>query len=74
MTDPIDHLEAAMYATLVPGAPQIKVARLVTDACDIDNLPPENTINAALERLVTRHDIDAFGIIKRWRHSEIRRS
>ena len=74
MTDPIDHLEAAMYAALAPGAPQIKVARLVTDACDIDNLPPENTINAALERLVTRHDIDAFGIIKRWRHSEIRRS
>ncbi len=69
----INDLEMAMYEALVPGRPQIKVAMLIARAFGTANLPAEESIDAALERLVERHDIETFGMTKRWRHSEIRR-
>ena len=71
--DSINDLEMAMYETLVPGKPQIKVAMLIVRAFGTDDLPAEDGIDAALERLAERQDIETFGMIKRWRHSEIRR-
>ena len=71
--DKINDLEMAMYETLVPGRPQIKVAMLIVRAFGTDDLPAEDSIDAALERLAERQDIEAFGMIKRWRHSEIKR-
>ena len=71
--DNINDLEMAMYETLVPGRLQIKVAMLIVRAFGTDDFPAEDSINAALERLAERQDIETFGMIKRWRHSEIRR-
>ena len=69
----ISELEIAMYEPLVPGRPQIKVAMLIVRAFGIDGRPAEDSIDAALQRLAKRQDIETFGLIKRWRHSEIRR-
>ena len=71
--DKINDLEMAMYEALVLGRPQIKVAMLIVHAFGTDDLPADASIDAALERLVMRQDIEAFGVIKHWRHSEIRR-
>lgn len=69
----INELEMAMYEALAAGKPQIKVAMLIVRAFGTDDLPAEDSIDAALERLAERQDIETFGMIKRWRHSEIRR-
>ena len=58
---------------LVPGKPQIKIAMLIARVFRTDELPSDDRIDAALERLAARQDIEAFGVIKRWRHSEIKR-
>lgn len=71
--DNINDLEMAMYETLVLGRPQIKIAMLIGRAFGTHDLPAEDSIDAALERLAERQDIETFGMIKRWRHSEIRR-
>lgn len=71
--DKINDLEMAMYETLVPGRPEIKVAMLIVRAFGTDDLPAVDSIEAALERLAERQDIETFGMIKRWRHSEVRR-
>ncbi len=71
--DNINDLEMAMYETLVPGRPEIKVAMLIVRAFGTDDLPAEDSIEAALERLAERQDIETFGMIKRWRHSEVKR-
>ncbi|MEO1176208.1 MAG: hypothetical protein AAFV87_03470 [Pseudomonadota bacterium] len=71
--DNINDLEMVMYETLVPGRPEIKVAMLIVRAFGTDDLPAEDSIEAALERLAERQDIETFGMIKRWRHSEVRR-
>ena len=69
----ISDLELAMYNRLVAGKPQIKVVMLIARTFEADALPADDCIDAALERLAARHDIETFGLIKRWRHSEIRR-
>jgi len=66
-------LENAMYEALVPGAPQIKIAALIVRTFGTDELPHECSIDAALYRLIARGDITSFGVIRRWRHSEIMR-
>lgn len=71
--DNISNLELAMYDTLVAGKPQIKVAMLIVCTFGTNDLPAEDSIDAALERLAERQDIETFGMIKRWRHSEVRR-
>lgn len=73
MSSDISDLELAMYDALVAGKPQIKVAMLIVRTFGTDDLPAEDRINAALERLADRQDIETFGVIKRWRYSEIRR-
>ena len=73
MIGDISDLELAMYDALVAGKPQIKVALLIVRTFGTDDLPADDRIDAALERLADRQDIEAFGVIKRWRHSEIRR-
>ena len=70
----VKDLEIQMYETLVPGAKQIKVAALIYDAfCERDDWPPDAEINEALGILISREDIQSFGIITKWRHSEILR-
>ena len=71
--DSINELETAMYETLIPGKPQIEVAMLIARTFGTDEYPADASIDAAVERLMTRQDVEAFGVIKRWRHSEIRR-
>lgn len=71
--DTINDLEMAMYETLAPGQPQIKVALLILRAFGTDDPPAGDRIDAALERLAGRQDIETFGMIQRWRHCEIRR-
>jgi len=71
--DSINDIEATMYETLLPGKPQIKVAMLIGPAFRTDNLPDDDLIDAALMLLAKRQDIQTFGAIKRWRHSEISR-
>lgn len=70
--DNVREVEAALYETLVPGKPQIKVAMLIVRTFT-EEIPAENTIDSALERLVLREDIKLFGLNNRWRHSEIKR-
>ncbi|MBM1312035.1 hypothetical protein JQT66_17480 [Sulfitobacter mediterraneus] len=72
-TDSISDLETAMYEALDPGKPQIKVAMLVARTFGDCELAADDTINIALERLASRADIQSFGLINRWRHSEIKR-
>lgn len=76
-TDDLARIEAQLYATLVPGAKQIKVALLVVRAfppnSSKQDCPDDETIDRALGRLVTRPDVRSLGPIHRWRHSEIMR-
>ncbi|MGR3647647.1 MAG: hypothetical protein ACU0BJ_04330 [Shimia sp.] len=74
MTDShdIEAVEKLFYAQLVPDKPQIKIAMLLVRAFD-EELPPDGTINMALDKLILRHDIQSFGLIHDWRHSEIKR-
>ena len=67
-----DDIEDALYACLVPGAPQIKVAMLIGRAFG-PNLPVETTVDEALQSLARRPDIETFGMISNWRRSEIKR-
>lgn len=69
----LSDLELAMYDTLGAGKPEIKVAMLIVRTFGTDDLPAKDSIDAALERLAERQDIETFGMVKRWRHSEIRR-
>ncbi|MCT4558357.1 MAG: hypothetical protein N4A61_09900 [Pelagimonas sp.] len=66
-------LELAMYDALIAGGLQIKVALLIARTFGTEDPVAEARIKAALERLAQRHDIEVFGNINRWRHSEIRR-
>lgn len=67
-------LETKLYETLIPGAARIKIAKLVVQAFQIDNLPDESLINQALNELCKREDIVPFGNINNWRQSEITRT
>ena len=75
MTDSqdIDAVERLLYAQLVPDNPQIKIAMLVASAFGDDEIPTDETVNLALDKLVLRHNIQSFGLIHKWRHSEIMR-
>ncbi|MEO0979189.1 MAG: hypothetical protein AAFY24_18115 [Pseudomonadota bacterium] len=71
--DEITDLETALYNGLVPGRHQIKVAMLVGMTFGGKTIRSDEIVNAALERLVRRDDIQSFGNIRNWRRSEIRR-
>lgn len=66
-------LEERLYSTLVPGQPQIKIAMLISRAFEDDSIPSDLRVNAALDQLISRTDIEAYGLIHNWRKSEIRR-
>ncbi|WP_420332409.1 hypothetical protein [Roseibium sp.] len=69
----IADLENALYDKLVPGRHQIKVAMLVAITFDGKTISSDEIVNAALEHLVRRTDIESFGNTRNWRRSEIRR-
>jgi hypothetical protein len=66
-------LEQGLYEALVPGAPQMKVARLILTAFPNTDDWEKEEIDEALSRLIHRPDIEPFGDIYNWRYSEIRR-
>lgn len=68
----IRRIEEKLYSALLPGRPQIKIARLVHEAFSSEEAQPdEEDINRALALLVSRNDVHSFGSITNWRHSEI---
>ncbi|MEL7011855.1 MAG: hypothetical protein AAFO72_01105 [Pseudomonadota bacterium] len=69
----ISAVEQRFYASLLPGAPQIKVALLIARAFKDLETPEDETINEALDKLIERSDIEAFGDVHHWRKSEIKR-
>ncbi|WP_421983092.1 hypothetical protein [Roseibium sp.] len=71
--DDIIQLEAVLYERLEPGRRQMKVAMLLAMTFGGKTLPSSDIVNAALERLAQRTDIETFGDIRTWRRSEIRR-
>ncbi|WP_306144009.1 hypothetical protein [Roseibium sp. MMSF_3412] len=73
LSEEISDLEKALYDKLAPGRHQIKVAMLVALTFDGKTISSDEIVNAALERLVRRADIESFGNIFNWRRSEIRR-
>lgn len=73
LSEEIADLEKALYDKLAPGRHQIKVAMLVALTFDGKTISSDEIVNAALERLVRRADIESFGNIFNWRRSEIRR-
>ncbi len=60
-----------MYQTLVAGKPQIKIATLIARACHGSEMPDDAVIAETLKELIGREDIQCFGDIQQWRHSEI---
>lgn len=66
-------VEQLLYAQLVPDSPQIKIAMLVARAFHDNKILTDETVDLAMSRLVLRHDIQSFGVIRNWRHSEIKR-
>jgi hypothetical protein len=71
--DDPQELERPLYEALIVGAPQMKVTRLILRVVpDTDDWDHEE-IDEALSRLIHRPDIEPFGDIHNWRHSEIRR-
>ena len=69
----VKQIEDRLHATLVPDAAQIKVAMLIGRAFKDLDIPPDEAVNAALRNLAQRPDVETFGDIYRWRHSEIKR-
>ena len=66
-------LEELLYQILVPGGRQIKTALLIARACKTEEISEGDVLDAALDLLWQRQDIEVFGSIHKWRHSEIRR-
>lgn len=74
MTIPtIEDILHQLYEALPPGARPRKVARLVSDLVDVDIDQSEPLISDALFRLAQLPNIETYGDISRWRHSEIMR-
>ncbi|WP_152912478.1 hypothetical protein [Candidatus Rhodobacter oscarellae] len=69
----IAQVEDRLYATLVPGARQIKVSMLLVKAFPHLDFPADEIVNSALATLAERHDVEIFGDVNEWRHSEILR-
>ena len=66
-------IEELLYKQLRVGAPCIKIAMLISCAFEGRDFPPDELINEALEHLARRKDVETFGIIQKWRRSEIKR-
>lgn len=70
----IESIERALYSTLVLEGRQIKIAMLLVKALGSSDFPADDIVNLALDKLVIRDDIQSFGRIHKWRHSEIKRN
>lgn len=69
-----EELEQKLHDALVPGAPQMKVARLIDQVFSDDiEWKEESLINEALDRLIRRNNVRHEGFVYRWRYSEIKR-
>ena len=67
-------LEQKLYDALIPGTPQIKVAKLIYDVFgSVSEWNEESLINEALDRLIHRKNVRHEGFVYRWRYSEIKR-
>lgn len=71
MTDP--SIEWQLYQALCDDGQRKKVASLLMSALTLEDFPTDEIINQALDQLAMRPDIETFGDIHLWRHSEIRR-
>ena len=67
-------LEQKLYDALIPGTPQIKVAKLIYDVFgSASEWNEESLINEALDRLIHRKNVRHEGFVYRWPYSEIKR-
>ena len=74
MTIPtIEEILHQLYEALTPDARPRKVARLVSELVGLEVDQSEVLINDALNRLAQLPDIETYGDIRKWRHSEIMR-
>ena len=64
-------IESRLYRALEPGKPQIKIAMMVARAFKNEDIPDEREVTKAIKTLVQRNDIQSFGQVTNWRHSEI---
>jgi Prokaryotic glutathione synthetase, ATP-grasp domain len=68
-------LEQKLYDALIPGAHQIKVAKLIGQVfTDVIEWREESLINQALDRLIQRGNVRHEGFVYRWGYSEIART
>ncbi|SFR32051.1 hypothetical protein SAMN04488005_0237 [Yoonia tamlensis] len=65
-------IESEFYDALVHRKRQTKVAMLIATTFRDKEIPSEEYINLALDQLVLREDVQSFGLIHRWRHSELK--
>ena len=65
-------LEKQLYEMIKTRENRMKVAMLIAKTFGKNLLYSEKLIDAALAKVATRNDVEAFGNISNWRFSEIR--